>query len=46
MSAQKFTAVVATKSLFLDVMWPGSDQLKGMVLGEKIHYKKKKEPST
>ena len=42
MSAQKFTAVVAIKSLFLDVMWPGSDQLKGMVLGEKIHYKKKR----
>ena len=37
-----YSGIVATKSLFLDVMWPGSDQLKGMVLGEKIHYKKKK----
>ena len=40
MSAQKFTAVIAIKSLFLDVMRPGSNQLKSVVLGEKILYKK------
>ena len=41
MFAQKFTAVIALKSLFLDVMWPGSNQFKSVVLGEKILYKKK-----